>query len=136
MQAQGIFVNLPVKDLNRSIAFFSEIGFEFNAQYTDEKSTSMLIGKNMFAMLLKEEFFQTFIKNEISDAEKTTEVIVALSVDSKDKVDEIVNKALTAGGLPSYGPKDYNHMYVRSFQDPDGHLWEVFFMEPGIVEGI
>jgi predicted lactoylglutathione lyase len=129
LQASKIFVNLPVKDLNKSIEFFSSIGFEFNPQFTDENATCMIIGENIFAMLLVEEFFQTFTKKEISDATRNTEVILAITADSREHVDEIVNKALHAGGKSSNEPQDHGFMYGWSFQDLDGHLWEVFHME-------
>ncbi|MFX3672909.1 MAG: VOC family protein [Paenisporosarcina sp.] len=128
-QAEKIFVNLPVKDLNKSIAFFTEIGFEFNAQFTDENATCMVIGENIFAMLVVEDFFKMFTKKELSDPTKSTEVIVALSVESKEKVNDLVNKALAAGGKESNDPFDHGFMYGWSFQDIDGHLWEIFYME-------
>ncbi|SDI04241.1 VOC family protein [Alteribacillus bidgolensis] len=128
-QAKQIYVNLPVKDLNQSIDFFTRLGFEFNDQFTDENAACLIIGENMFAMLLKEDFFQTFTKKEITDATKNTEVIVALSADSKEEVDELVNKALEAGGKPSNDPVEAGFMYGGSFQDRDGHLWEVLYMD-------
>ena len=94
-----IFVNLPVKDLNKSVTFFTKLGFTFNAQFTDEKATCMIIGEDIFVMLLVEKFFKTFTKKQVSDASKSTEVILALSADSKEKVDELVEKALKAGHL-------------------------------------
>ncbi|MED4599187.1 VOC family protein [Paenibacillus validus] len=133
VQADQVFVNLPVKDLNTSIDFFTKIGFEFNAQYTDENATCMVINENTFVMLLVEDFFKTFTKKEIPDAAKHTEVIVALSVESRGKVDEIVNKALAAGGKPN-DPIDHGFMYVWSFQDIDGHLWELFYMEASAAD--
>jgi predicted lactoylglutathione lyase len=134
--AEKIFVNLPVKDLNESVDFFTKLGFEFNAQFTDENATCMIISENIFVMLLVESFFKTFIKKEIADATKSTEVIVALSAESKEKVDEIVNKALAAGGKASIEPMDQGFMYQRSFQDIDGHLWEIIYMdESAIAQG-
>ncbi|RFU62239.1 VOC family protein [Bacillus sp. V59.32b] len=129
IQADKIFVNLPVKELNKSIEFFTEIGFEFNPKFTDKNATCMIISENIFAMLLVEDFFKTFTKKEISDATKSTEVILALSAESREEVDEIVNKALAAGGKVSNDPMDHGFMYVRSFQDIDGHLWEVMYMD-------
>lgn len=128
-KADKIFVNLPVKDLKKSMDFFSKVGFEFNAQFTDEKAACMVVGDNIFVMLLVEDFFKNFTKKEISDATKSTEVIVALSVESKEKVDEIVNKALAAGGKSSNEPIDQGFMYLWSFQDIDGHLWEFIYMD-------
>jgi uncharacterized protein len=128
--ATQIFVNLPVKDLQQSITFFTELGFTFNPQFTDEKATCMIVGEHIFVMLLVEEFFQTFTKKEIADARKSTEVILALSADSREKVDQMVNKALEAGGTKSNEPQDHGWMYGWSFQDLDGHLWEVVYMDP------
>jgi uncharacterized protein len=131
--ADKIFVNLPVKDLNKSVDFFTKIGFEFNAQFTDDKAACLVISEHIFAMLLVEDFFKTFIKKDITDASKTTEVILALSAESREKVDEMVNKALAAGGKPSNDPMDHGFMYVWSFQDVDGHLWEVMYMDESAV---
>jgi uncharacterized protein len=133
LQSKQIFVNLPVKDLNKSIDFFTAIGYEFNPQFTDQNAACLVIGENIFAMLLVEEFFQTFTKKELTDATRSTEVIVALSADSKEQVDEIVNKALAAGATPSNDPVDHGFMYTWSFQDLDGHLWEFLYMDQGAV---
>ncbi|MED1915159.1 VOC family protein [Bacillus thuringiensis] len=133
LQSKQIFVNLPVKDLNKSIDFFTAIGYEFNPQFTDQNAACLVIGENIFAMLLVEEFFQTFTKKELTDATRSTEVIVALSADSKEQVDEIVNKALAAGATPSKDPIDHGFMYSWSFQDLDGHLWEFLHMDQGAV---
>ncbi|WP_078381507.1 VOC family protein [Sutcliffiella halmapala] len=129
LTADKIFLNLPVKNLDKSIEFFSKVGFEFNPQFTDENATCMVISESIFAMLLTEDYFKTFTKKEIVDATKSTEVIVAISAASRDKVDEIVNKALDAGAKPYNDPIDHGFMYGWSFQDLDGHLWEVFHME-------
>ncbi|WP_281248608.1 VOC family protein [Domibacillus antri] len=134
MQADQIFVNLPVKDLQKSMAFFKEIGFEFNAQFTDENAACLVVSDHIFVMLLVEAFFQTFTKKELVDAAKSTEVILALSAESREQVDDIVNKALEAGGKASNDPMDHGFMYGWSFQDIDGHLWEVMYMEPGMSE--
>jgi predicted lactoylglutathione lyase len=133
-QSANIFVNLPIKDLNKTVDFFTKLGFEFNPQFTDEKATCMIIGPNIFAMLLVEEYFQTFIDKEISDPSKTTEVILALSAESREQVDEIVNKALAAGGKPAKDPIDHGFMYSWSFQDIDDHLWELVYMDPSTIE--
>jgi predicted lactoylglutathione lyase len=135
LQANQIFVNLPVKDFTKSVEFFTKLGFEFNPQFTNETSTCMIIGENIFAMLLAEEAFKTFINKEIADATKTTEVIIALSVGSKEEVDELVNKALAAGGGVSNDPQDHGFMYGWSFQDLDGHLWELIYMDSNFVQG-
>lgn len=132
VQADKIFVNLPVKDLKKSIDFFTKIGFEFNPQFTDENATCMVISEHIFVMLLIEDFFKTFTKKEISDPTKSTEVILALTAESKEQVDEIVNKALAAGGKASNDPTDHGFMYVWSFQDIDGHLWELTYMEENV----
>jgi hypothetical protein len=131
--ATKIFVNLPVKDLNRSVEFFTKLGFKFNPQFTDENATCMIVGEDIFVMLLVEKFFKTFTKKEISDATKNTEVIVALSADSREKVDEMINKVIEAGGIEPKEPQDHGWMYGRSFQDIDGHLWEIFYMDSSAV---
>lgn len=129
LKAAQIYVNLPVKDLNKSVEFFTKVGFEFNPQFTDENATCMVVGENIFVMLLVEEFFKTFTKKDIADATKSTEVIVAFSANSKEMVDEIVHKALAAGGMPSNEPVDHGFMYGWSFQDIDGHLWELMYLD-------
>jgi len=124
-----IFVNLPVKDLNKSIEFFTKLGFTFNPQFTDENATCMIIGENIFAMLLVEKYFSTFTNKEIPDARKFTEVIQALAVDSRQEVDDIIAKAEAAGGKQYKEPIDYGWMYNRNFEDLDGHQWEFFYMD-------
>jgi predicted lactoylglutathione lyase len=133
VQSDEIFVNLPVKDLDKSIDFFSKIGFTFDPKFTDQNATCMIIGENIFAMLLVEDFFRTFTKKEISDTTKSTEVILALSANSKEQVDEIVNKAIEAGGKTTNEPNDQGFMYGWSFQDIDGHLWELIYMDESAV---
>lgn len=128
-----IFVNLPVKDLNKTVEFFSKLGFTFNPQFTNENATCMIVWENIFAMLLTEQFFKWFTSKEIADTTKVQESIVALSVDSKAKVDEIVEKAFTAGGTKAQETQDLGFMYWRSFQDLDGHHWEVFYMDMSAV---
>src|SRR3989344_5776889 len=128
MVAHQIFVNLPVKDLEKSIQFFTALGFTFNKKFTDEKATCMIIGENIFAMLIVEKYFKTFTTKEISDAEKTTEVITALSVESREKVDKLVDKAMAAGAHFSNEVSDYGWMYTRNFQSPAHHLSAIFFM--------
>ena len=129
IRAKQIFVNLPVQDLKKSVEFFTKVGFEFDANFTDESATCMIIGDNIYAMLLVEERFQSFISKKISNAADTTEVIVALSVDSREQVDVIVQAALDSGGKPSNEPQDHGFMYGWSFQDLDDHLWEVSYMD-------
>ncbi|MBI2101319.1 VOC family protein [Candidatus Woesearchaeota archaeon] len=128
--AKQIFVNLPVKDLDKTIEFFTKLGFDFNPKFTDKNATCMIIGENIFAMLLVEKFFRTFIPNKgISDAKKSTEVLVALAVESRAKVDGMVNKAIEAGGKEYRTAQDHGWMYGRAFEDLDGHVWEVFYMD-------
>ncbi|MYL65151.1 glyoxalase/bleomycin resistance/extradiol dioxygenase family protein [Bacillus hwajinpoensis] len=132
--AKQVFVNLPVKNLDKSIHFFTELGFEFNPQFTDENATCMVINENTFVMLLVEEFFKTFTTKELVNPKLSTEVIMAISAESNDEVDEIVNRALNAGGSSSNDAIDHGFMYAWSFQDLDGHLWEVMHMQEGSVE--
>ena len=124
-----IFVNLPVKDLSRTVQFFKKIGFAFNPQFTDENATCMIINDNIFVMLLVEKFFKSFTKKEICDTTKDTEVIIALSTDSREKVDEMMQNVFEAGGKESREPQDHGWMYGRSFQDINGHLWEIIYMD-------
>jgi hypothetical protein len=126
--ATQIFVNLPVKDLKRSMDFFSALGYTFNPQFTNDKAASMIISDTIYAMLLTEPMFGGFTKKEIADAKKTTEVIIALSFDSREEVDSMVKKAVAAGGKTYADPMDHGFMYQHGFEDPDGHLWEVFWM--------
>ncbi|HVJ36811.1 MAG TPA: VOC family protein [Stenotrophomonas sp.] len=121
-----IFVNLAVESLPRAVEFFTALGFSFDPQYTDENATCLILGKNIFAMLLVKPFFQGFTPKALCDPGKATEVINALAVDSRAEVDALVAKAVAAGGQASGEPKDYGFMYQHGFQDPDGHLWEVF----------
>jgi predicted lactoylglutathione lyase len=125
----NIFVNVPVQDLDRSIAFFASIGYTFNPQFTNEKAACMIISDTIYVMLLTESFFSTFTKKSIADANTTTEVIVALSVESREKVDEIINKAVAAGGTEYRDSEDHGWMYSRAFQDLDGHQWEYIYMD-------
>jgi uncharacterized protein len=124
-----IFVNLPVKDLNKSVEFFTKLGYEFNPKFTDENATCMIVGENIFVMLLVENFFKTFVPKEICDTTKSVEVLVALSFESRSAVDEMVRKAIAAGGSTYKEPIDMGFMYQHGFQDLDGHIWEIFFME-------
>lgn len=129
-----IFVNLPVKDLNNTIDFFTKLGFKFNPQFTDENATCMIVSEDIFVMLLVEKFFKTFTKKEICDTSKDTEVIVALSVESREKVDQMINKALESGGKESREPQDHGWMYGRSFEDINKHLWEIIYMDESAVK--
>jgi|SRR5690625_1010030 len=134
LKAKQIFVNLPVKDLNKTIDFFTEVGFEFNEQFTDENATCMVVNENIFIMLLVEKFFQTFTKKKISNATNSTEVIISLSAESREKVDEIVNRALEAGGTTPTKSIDHGFMYQWGFEDIDGHLWEFSYMDESVVK--
>ena len=129
-----IFVNLPVRDLDKSVDFFTSLGFGFNPQFTDEKATCMIVGEDIYVMLLVEQFFKTFTKKQIADASQSTEVILALSAGSRTEVDEMIRKAVEAGGVAPGEPQDQGWMYGQGFQDPDGHLWEVIYMDPAAVE--
>jgi predicted lactoylglutathione lyase len=129
-----IFLNLPVRDLNKTIEFFTKLGFKFNPQFTDENATCMIVGEDIFVMLLVEKFFRTFTKKRISDTSKNTEMIVALSMESKEKVDQMINKVLEAGGKESREAQDHGWMYGRSFEDINGHLWEVFYMDESALK--
>jgi predicted lactoylglutathione lyase len=128
-----IFVNLPVKDLDRSVAFWTALGFSFNPQFTDENATSMLVGDNIFVMLLVEPYFQGFTPKPVSDATRQTEVLVALSLESRAAVDALLDKAVASGGTETQPARDLGFMYQRSFADPDGHQWEPFFMAPDAI---
>jgi uncharacterized protein len=124
-----IFVNLPVKDLEASKAFYGELGFGFNPEFTDDQAACMVVDDNIFVMLLVEERFKDFINDEIADATKATEVLNCVSADSREQVDELVQKAIGAGGKPWKPTLEEGPMYGGSFQDLDGHVWEVLHME-------
>ena len=131
--ASKIFVNLPVKDLDKSKEFFGKLGYSFNAQFSDEKAASMVISDDTYAMLLVEPYFKTFIKKEIADARKSTEVLLALSFDSREEVDGMLKKVVDAGGKEARDPQDHGFMYTRAYEDPDGHTWELFWMDPSAM---
>lgn len=125
-----IFINLAVKDLNKTIEFFTKLGFKFNPQFTDENATCMIIDKDSFVMLLAEKFFKTFIPDkDICDAKKSAEALVAISAESRAKVDEMIKKVIEAGGKEYRNTQDYGWMYGRSFEDINGHIWEIFYMD-------
>ena len=132
--ATKIFVNLPVRDLNKTIEFFTKLGFTFNPQFTNENATCMIISEDIFIMLLVEKFFKTFTKKEICDTAKNTEVIMALSAESREKVDQMTTKAIEAGGRETRERQDHGWMYGRAFQDIDGHLWEVIYMDESAIK--
>jgi predicted lactoylglutathione lyase len=131
--AKSMFINLPVKDLKKSVEFFTKVGFAFNPNFTDDNATCMVIGENIYSMLLVEEYFKTFIKKEISDTSKTTEVLIALMVESREKVNKLVNSAIDAGGNIANDTQDLGFMYQRSFLDLDGHQWEIGFMDESAI---
>ncbi|MFO7155119.1 MAG: VOC family protein [Pseudomonadota bacterium] len=126
-----VFVNLPVRDLERSMRFFRALGFEFNPQFTDEKAACMVLSDKGYVMLLTEPFFATFTTKKVADASSTTECTVAISATSREEVDALVGKALELEASEVGEARDYGFMYQRSFYDLDGHLWEVLYMQPG-----
>ena len=132
--SRKLFVNLAVDDLGRSIDFFTKLGFSFDERFTDESATSMLVGEDAYVMLLVRPRFQDFTKKEIVDSTRQTEAILALSAESREDVDDLADKALANGGSPANDPMEMDFMYGRSFHDPDGHLWEVFWMDMAAVE--
>jgi len=133
-QARKLFVNIQVKNLQRSMDFFSHLGFTFNKQFTDEKAACMVVSEDAFFMLLSEPFFRTFTKRQPADTTKQTEAMYALSCDSRAEVDDIVRKAIDAGGMHAMDPQDHGFMYGWSFYDPDGHHFEVLWMDPNHVQ--
>lgn len=131
----SIFVNIAVRDLDKSKAFFESLGFTFNPQFTDSTAASMVIDDNIYFMLLTDNKFQSFIKDRtISDPTTVTEALYALSVDSRQAVDEFLDKVIMAGGIVFREPEDYGYMYARSFTDLDNHIWEIFWMDPKHME--
>jgi predicted lactoylglutathione lyase len=132
--ARQLYVNLPVKDLKKTIDFFTVLGFSFNTQFTDETATCMIVSGDICVMLLTEKKFKAFTPKEISDATETSEVLLALSLDNREQVDEMVRKAVAAGGTTYSDPNDHGFMYQHGFQDLDGHIWEVFYMDPATVQ--
>jgi len=132
--SQMIFVNLPVKDLKRSTAFFQALGYTFNPQFTDETAACMVISEHIYAMLLTHDKFRQFTPREVCDATRSTEVLVCLSCDSRGRVDELMAKAVAAGGARHAEAKDHGFMYQHGFQDPDGHIWELVWMDPSAVK--
>ncbi|HEX5769718.1 MAG TPA: VOC family protein [Nocardioidaceae bacterium] len=129
-----IFVNLPVRDLKQTVGFWTGLGFTFNPQFTDENATCMVISDHACVMLLTDEFFSTFTTRQVADATEHTEAILALSAESREEVDRLVDTAVTTGGSAANETQDEGYMYGRSFHDPDGHLWEVLYMDPAALE--
>jgi len=130
----SIFVNLPVNDLEKSKAFFQALGCTINQQFTDETAASVVIGGNIYAMLHTHEKYRQFTSKEIANAAKTSEVLIALGVDSKEEVNRIADAAMKAGGKETRPPQDYGFMQMRVFDDLDGHHWEVIYMDPAHVQ--
>ncbi|MFB0620697.1 VOC family protein [Streptomyces sp. AGS-58] len=135
MYQQMIFVNLPVSDLDASKRFFTELGYTINPQFTDEKAASVVISDTIVAMLLTRPFYATFTKKEIADATTTNEVMLCLSAESREQVDELVDRAIAAGGAATGENQDHGFMYGRAFEDLDGHIWEVMWMDPAAIQG-
>lgn len=127
-----VYINLPVRDLRQSIEFFSDVGFTIDPQYTDENASCMTVSDEVNVMLLSENFFKKFSGKRITDAKKETEVILTVIMESRERVDEIVTSAMKAGGLPSLAAQDHEYMYQKSFQDLDGHLWEIMYIDPAL----
>lgn len=132
--ATKIFVNLAVRDLKRSIEFFTALGYQFNPQFTDETATCMIVADDIFVMLLTEEKFKAFTPKVLCDAKKSTEVLVCLSCDSREAVDEMVGKAVAAGGATYNEPQDFGFMYTHGYEDPDGHIWELIWMDQAALQ--
>ncbi len=131
---RNIFVNLPVKDLDASKRFFTALGFSFNSQFTNEQGACMVVEQNIYVMLLTEPRFRDFITGGIADPTQAVEVLTCLSAGSRAEVEDILAKALAAGAKPWKPAQDYGFMYGCSFQDLDGHVWEVMWMDPSAVQ--
>jgi predicted lactoylglutathione lyase len=135
MYQQMIFVNLPVADVDTSKKFFTELGYTINPQFTTDDCACVVISDTIIAMMLSKQRYADFTKKQIADSAKTSEVLLCLSAESREKVDELVDKALAAGGSTSGETQDHGFMYGRAFDDPDGHTWEVMWMDPAAVQG-
>lgn len=129
-----MYVSLPVRDLERSKAFFGDLGFSFNAQFTDENATCMVVGTDCFAMLLTEPYFRTFTPRELCDTSTHGEALVAVSCADRDEVNRLVDKALASGGRAAHPDQDHGFMFVRTFYDLDGHHWEFLWMDPDAIQ--
>ncbi|ABE45817.1 MULTISPECIES: VOC family protein [unclassified Polaromonas] len=128
--SRQIYVNLPIKDMERSKAFFGKLGFSFNPQFTNEQGACMVVADgSIYVMLLVESFFKTFTKKAVADTTRSTEVLVCLSCESRAEVDELVAKARTAGATVPNAPQDHGFMYGHGFEDLDGHIWELAYMD-------
>jgi predicted lactoylglutathione lyase len=125
-----IFVNLAVDKLERSKAFFSALGFNFDPQFTNDQAACLILGENLYAMLLVKDLFKSFTRKSLCDPKESTEALVGLSCESRGEVDALVAKALAAGGVAPRAPQDYGFMYGHGFEDIDGHIWELIYMDP------
>jgi predicted lactoylglutathione lyase len=132
--SRKLFVNLAVRDLDRAVEFFKALGFEFDPRFTDETATCMLVGEDAYVMLLTREKFAEFAAKPVADPGAATEALISLSCESRDEVDAFAEKAIAAGGSPAKEPLELDFMYGRSFYDPDGHHWEIFWMDPATIE--
>lgn len=130
-----IFVNLPVKDLERSVKFFTELGFTFNPQFTDATAACMVVTETIYVMLLTEAKFQAFTPKPVADARQSTEMLLALAMESRSAVEALVQQAFDLGGARYAEPQDHGFMYQHGFEDLDGHIWEIFYMDPSAVNG-
>ncbi|MET8577484.1 VOC family protein [Streptomyces sp. NPDC005012] len=135
MYQQMIFVNLPVRDIDASKKFFTELGYTINPQFSDSTTGSVVISEQIVVMLLAHEKYAEFTKKEIADSTRTSEVLIALSAESRQKVDELVDRALSLGATEPREKQDLGFMYGRAFEDLDGHTFEVVWMDPAAVEG-
>lgn len=131
--ARKLFLNIPVRDLSRSVAFFRKLGFAFNKQFTDESAACMVISEEASVMLLAQDRFKDFARKPIADATAQTQGLYCLSCTSRAEVDQLVKTALESGGSPAAEPMDHGFMYGHSFYDPDGHHWEVMWMDQAFV---
>ncbi|MFD4410562.1 MULTISPECIES: VOC family protein [unclassified Streptomyces] len=135
MYQQMIFVNLPVADVDTSKKFFTELGYTINPQFTTDDCACVVISDTIIAMMLSKQRYADFTKKQIADSTKTSEVLLCLSAESREKVDELVDGAIAAGGTATDETQDHGFMYGRAFDDPDGHTWEVMWMDPAAVQG-
>jgi len=131
---KDIFINLPVRNLNQSREFFGKLGYRFNAQFTNHTAACMIVCENIYVMLLTHDKFKDFTPKAICDASKSTEVMVCLSCESRDAVDELVRKAVATGGTTYKKPQDHGFMYGHGYQDLDGHIWELIYMDPNAIK--
>jgi predicted lactoylglutathione lyase len=133
-RSRKLFVNIPVRDLKKSMGFFTRLGFTFNKQFTDDSAACMVLSEDGYVMLIGEQRWGDFTKNKICDTRTHTEALLALSCDNRAEVDDLVRRAIDAGGRPAMDATDHGFMYGWSFYDLDGHHWEVFWMNPDHVQ--